>query len=283
MLAAGSWSREDDRVSSVLLVLHPTSPEVATLAKTAEAWCTARGHEVHTWDGSASPPAADFVVSLGGDGTMLRAVELALSCDIPVIGVNLGRMGYLAEVEPANLEPALERIFAGRYRLDERMVLDVRVERTDTSHFAFLALNEAIVEKTAPGHTIRVAVRIGGRPFLTYVADGLLTCTPTGSTAYNISARGPVASPLLRALILAPVAPHLVFDRSLVLGADEEVEMVLLDGHPAAAVIDGSRVVQLGSGDVVRCKGAEKPARLVTLGEHDFHAVLRSRFGLTDR
>lgn len=271
-------------MSSVLLVLHPHSQEATLLAETASAWCRARGHAVHLYEGpNGQVPKADFAMSLGGDGTMLRAVELALSLDIPVIGVNLGRMGYLAEVEPAGLEPALEAIFAGRYILEERMVLDVTVERADASRFNFLALNEAVVEKTGPGHTIRVAVRISGRSFLTYVADGLLVCTPTGSTAYNLSARGPVASPLLRALVLTPIAPHLVFDRSLVLGPDEDVEMVLLDGQKAAAVVDGAHVVALTAGDSVRCKTADRAARFISFGELDFHAVLRSRFGLTDR
>lgn len=284
MLAERAPSREDERVRSVLLVLHPQSREAASLAATARSWCESRGFAAHTWEGAAEElPEVDFALSLGGDGTMLRTVQLALARDIPVLGVNLGRMGYLAEVEPAGLEPALERIFAGRYQIEERMVLDVVVQKTTGGRFSFLALNEVIVEKTAPGHTIRVAVHIGGRPFLTYVADGLLACTATGSTAYNLSARGPVLSPRLRAVVLTPVAPHLVFDRSLVVEPSQPVEMVLLDGHPAAAVVDGSQVVPLEAGDSVVSRGADQPARLVTFGDLDFHGVLRSRFGLTDR
>jgi NAD+ kinase len=284
VLAEVSGSREDDPVTSVLLVLHPYSREAVTLAETARSWCEARGHSVHAWDGSSEEfPPSEVALSLGGDGTMLRAVQLALSRDMPVLGVNLGRMGYLAEVEPAGLEGALERIFAGDYLIEDRMVLAVEVEKSDASRFSFLALNEAILEKTAPGHTIRVAVRINGRPFLTYVADGLLASTPTGSTAYNLSARGPVASPRNRVMILTPIAPHLVFDRSLVLAAEEELEMVLLDGHPAAVVVDGSKVVPLSAGDSVRCRAADRPAKFISLGDLDFHAVLRARFGLTDR
>ncbi|MHB8244928.1 MAG: NAD(+)/NADH kinase [Acidimicrobiales bacterium] len=271
-------------MTSVLLVLHPKSEQAAALGSTARTWWETRGHEVVLWDDQLQEtPDVDIAISLGGDGTMLRTVQLALQRGVPVLGVNLGRMGYLAEVEPTSLESALDRIARGDYRVEHRMVLEVDVETAMHGSRRLLALNEVIVEKTAPGHTIRVGVAIGGRPFLTYVADGLLACTPTGSTAYNLSARGPVVSPMLRAIVLTPVAPHLVFDRSLVLEPDEAVQMSLLDGHPAAAVLDGSRVIPLGAGDSVTCRGAVESARLVTFGDLDFHAVLRSRFGLTDR
>jgi NAD+ kinase len=273
-------------VKSVLLVLHPRRDEAVALAATARAWWEARGATVTTWAGSADDPIpgeVDLAISLGGDGTMLRTVQLALRHETPVLGVNLGRMGYLAEVEPAGLEQALERIVADDFTIEDRMVLEVDVDCPGGSQQRLLALNEVIVEKTAPGHTIHVAVAIGGKPFLTYVADGLLACTPTGSTAYNLSARGPVVSPHLRAIVLTPVAPHLVFDRSLVLEPDESVEMTLLDGHEAAAVIDGSKVVPLEAGAHVACRGAPETARLVTFGAVDFHAILRSRFSLTDR
>lgn len=275
----------------VLLVLHPARHEAVALAATARTWLEAHGHEVAVYDDSLPEDAeVDFAISLGGDGTMLRTVQLALRRGAPVLGINLGRMGYLAEVEPAGLEPALARIVKGDYVVQERMVLEVEVDAGARSLPAgaappprLLALNEVIVEKTAPGHTIRVAVAIGGRPFLNYVADGLLACTPTGSTAYNLSARGPVVSPQLRAIVLTPVAPHLVFDRSLVLEPEEGVEMTLIDGHAAAAVIDGTILVPLAPGARVTCRAAEETAKLVTFGDFDFHTVLRSRFSLTDR
>lgn len=270
-------------MSSLLLVVHAGRPEALALAATARAWWEARGHTVTLWDEAAPAPVkADLAVSLGGDGTMLRTVQVTLEAAVPVLGVNLGRMGYLAEVDPVALEAAFERVAADDYYVEERMVLEVDV-RAGGGEARYLALNEAIVEKTAPGHTIHVAVSIGGKRFLTYVADGLLACTPTGSTAYNLSARGPVLSPRLRAMVLTPVAPHLVFDRSLVLGPDEDLEMTLLEGRAAAVVLDGSKVVPLAAGDSVTCRGAAERARLVTFGEVDFHAVLRDRFGIADR
>jgi NAD+ kinase len=126
-------------------------------------------------------------------------------------------------------------------------------------------------------------VAIGGKTFLTYVADGLLVCTPTGSTAYNLSARGPIVSPFMRAMVLTPIAAHLVFDRSLVLGPDEDVTLTMLDERKAALVLDGVGCLTLREGDSMTCRGASQPARFVTFAERDFLAVLRSRFRLADR
>jgi NAD+ kinase len=253
-------------------------------------WWEARDYAVVDTPPDQGPPVAtyDFAVSFGGDGTMLRTVQLALPGLTPVIGINLGRMGYLAEVEPVGMEAAFESLRKGDYKIEERMALEVAVHRApaaagDDDGDRFMALNEAIVERSAPGHTIRVAVDIAGRRFLTYVADGLLVCTPTGSTAYNLSARGPVVSPSLRALVLTPVAPHLVFDRSLVLGPEEPVTLTLLEGRSATLVLDGDRVNPLREGDAVVCTAADVAARFVTFGDRDFHAVLRSRFSLADR
>ncbi|MGH9292202.1 MAG: NAD(+)/NADH kinase [Acidimicrobiales bacterium] len=271
-------------MASVLLVVHPDRPAALSLAATARRWWESRGHSIVSEEGGE--PAGgldrlDLAVSLGGDGTMLRTVQLALPHRVPVLGVNLGRMGYLAEIEPGGMEAAFEGFARGELKVEERLMLEVTVATEGGG--TFVALNEAILEKTAPGHTIRVSVEISGRRFLTYVADGLLMCTPTGSTAYNLSARGPVVSPQLQAVVLTPVAPHLVFDRSLVLAPDEELTLTLVDGRPAAVVLDGSHIIPIGPGDTVTCRGSKEPARFATFGDRDFHALLRSRFGLADR
>ena len=184
----------------------------------------------------------DLAISLGGDGTMLRTVEAAFPRGVPVVGVNLGRMGYLTGVEPSGMEAAFELVAAGAYEVEDRMALEVVFRPAEPAAEATLSyhtLNEAIVERESHGHTIMVSVSIAGKPFLTYVADGLLVCTPTGSTAYNLSARGPVVSPLIKAMVLTPIAPHLVFDRSLVVEPDEELALTMLDERPAALVLDG--------------------------------------------
>jgi NAD+ kinase len=145
------------------------------------------------------------------------------------------------------------------------------------------ALNEAVLEKTLSGHTVRLAVAINDRPFTTYAADGLIVATPTGSTAYNLSARGPIVTPHYRALVITPVSAHMLFDRSLVLGPDETITIEVLAGPPAALVVDGRELACLTEGDVITCRAGAYDARLVTFGGHDFHAILKRKFGLADR
>jgi NAD+ kinase len=141
-----------------------------------------------------------------------------------------------------------------------------------------------VVEKgVPPGHTVRLAASIADRPFITYAADGILVATPTGSTAYNLSARGPIVSPHLRAIIVTPVSPHMLFDRPLVLGPSETVRLELLSGGPAVLVVDGSCLEHLAPGDAVVCRAGNHPARLVTFGRRDFHSILKAKFNLTDR
>ena len=266
---------------------HPSRPEARALADRAGRWLTDQGHRVVAaldGDGTASVDGADLVVSMGGDGTLLRAVVAALESGIPVLGVNIGRLGYLTQVEPDDLESALTSFLAGTYRVEERMTLEVTVTGPDGRRIARrMALNEATVEKTVPGHTVRIAAVIDDLPFVTYAADGLLVCTPTGSTAYNLSARGPVLSPRLRALVVTPVSPHMLFDRPLVLDPAERLRLQVLEPRTAVLVVDGITVCPLEPGAVVECAEGGRPARLITLGTRDFHAILRAKFHLADR
>lgn len=288
------------------------------LAESATEWLISRGHKVervlsdveHSHEEGERPVgiprstldegelgAVDLAVSLGGDGTMLRTVAMTASQGIPVFGVNLGHLGYLTEVEPSGLESALERFVAGDYRIEERMTLEVSVERGELAAALersletdivgnlepHLVLNDAVVERTVPGHTIRVATQIAGRHFVTYAADGLVVATPTGSTAYNLSVRGPIVSPQIQAIILSPIAPHMLFDRPLVLAPEEWLRLELAPPRPALLVLDGQRVTVLGPGDSVVCRPGTNTARIVTFGLRDFHAILRTRFHLADR
>lgn len=289
-------------MANVAFVTHPERPEAVALAGRMGTWLRDRGHQVRAAEGHAQPLVTDtgteadidLAVSFGGDGTMLRAVELASPAGVPVLGVNLGHLGYLTEVEPAGLQAALERFLAGDYGVEERMTLQVVVygeasaadveEGRASPTRSLVALNEMVVEKQVPpGHTVRLAASIADRPFITYVADGILVATPTGSTAYNLSARGPIVSPHLRALIVTPVSPHMLFDRPLVLGPSETVRLELASGGPAVLVVDGSCLEHLEPGDAVVCRAGSHPARLVTFGRRDFHAILKAKFNLTDR
>jgi NAD+ kinase len=293
-------------VSRVLIVAHHDRAEAATLAVSAVDWLRSHGHDACVEAGDAealdlvhlAPPAdvpfdatgADLVLSLGGDGTMLRAVALLDGAAVPLLGVNLGWLGYLTEIEPHALTTALERFTAGAdvgsWHLDERLMLDVTVTRAAADGAPagqWRALNEAVVEKSLPGHTVRLLASIDGEPFTSYAADGLIVATPTGSTAYSLSARGPVVSPRHRALLLTPVAPHMLFDRTLVLDPTERIDIEVM-GHRAATLsIDGRSVAELDEGDVVSCGPAAATARFVRFGERRYHQILKAKFGLTDR
>jgi NAD+ kinase len=274
-------------MSLIAFYARPDRAEAAALAVRATEWLTARGHrgvDALQPDGSVSVDGADLLVSLGGDGSLLHAVQSASAAGIPVLGVNLGRLGYLTQVEPADLEGALDRFLAGTHQVEDRMTLNVLATGPGGEVIAErTALNEATVEKTVPGHTIRIATSIDDRPFVIYEADGLLVATPTGSTAYNLSARGPLLSPRLRAIVLTPVSPHMLFDRPLVLEPTEQPQLEVLGPVAAVLVIDGVTITTLEPGSIVRCREGDRPARLVTFGRQDFHAILRSKFHLADR
>ena len=283
-----------------MIVAHHERQSAWELAETAADWLRGRGHEcwmptadaerfgLHDLAADDDPAGADLVLSLGGDGTMLRAVGLLDGAPVPLLGVNLGRLGYLTEIEAEEVEAALDRFVAGSdagtWHLDQRMMLAVTVTDAGGAELGtWRALNEAVVEKCESGHTVNLLVRIDGEPFTTYAADGLIVSTPTGSTAYSMSARGPVVSPKHRALLVTPVAPHMLFDRSLVLDPNEIVEIEMLPGRAASVVIDGRPVRELVTTNRVRCVPAVETARFVRFGVHHYHQVLKSKFGLLDR
>jgi NAD+ kinase len=282
-------------VGVVALVCHQLRPQATALARDAAAWLTERGHEVRLLENDAratglddlAHPAKDFAcgldlaISLGGDGTMLRTVDLVCAAGVPVLGVNVGHLGYLTEVEPEGLTDALTRFFAGAYAVEERMTLEVKVDVPDgASH---VALNEAVLEKTLSGHTVRLGLTLNDQAFTAYAADGLIIATPTGSTAYNLSARGPILSPHIRALVVTPVSPHMLFDRPLVLDTVDVIDIQVIGDRPAALVVDGRQIAILEAGDGVSCRAGPHDARLVTFGGRDFHRILKAKFGLADR
>ncbi|MEP7046281.1 MAG: NAD(+)/NADH kinase [Ilumatobacteraceae bacterium] len=287
-------------MTEVLLVAHHDRIEAAALARSAATWLAGHGHSAWMTPEDAEPlelldlvserkpESAGLALSLGGDGTMLRAVKMLAGAPVPIIGINIGLLGYLTEVEPAALTAALERWAAGsetgEWRIEERMMLDATLHRCGAEQTEmWTALNEGVVEKQEAGHTVRLLVRIDGATFTSYAADGLIISTPTGSTAYSLSARGPVVSPKHRALLLTPVSPHMLFDRSLVLDPDEQVEIEVIGHRPATLSIDGQTAASLAEGDIVAVRASASVARFVRFGERRFHQILKTKFGLADR
>jgi NAD+ kinase len=234
-------------------------------------------------DDDAFSRGLDLAISLGGDGTMLRTVDLAYECGAAVLGVNVGQMGYLTEVEPEDIDNALSRLITGEFEVEERMVLEVVVQSKGGTEGRWWALNETVIEKLRSGRLVRLEVWINGAFFTTYAADGVIIATPTGSTAYSFSARGPIVSPRHRCLLLTPVSPHMLFDRSLVLDAEEELRFVITDERSAIVTLDGRELGPLDAGDTVTCTAGPKPARIISFGPRDFHQILKTKFGLEDR
>jgi NAD+ kinase len=284
-------------MAAVGFVIHHQRAQAADLVGEAAAWLIERGHEVrlprvdaeiaglaqHGADDDQVAKGLDLAVSLGGDGTMLRCVDLVAGEGVPIIGVNVGQMGYLTDIDPAGTLAALDRFLAGERSIEVRMLLDVIVDRADGSRTSHLAFNEAVLEKTPMGHTVRLAVEVDDEFFTTYAADGLIVATPTGSTAYAFSARGPIVAPTHRALLLTPVSPHMLFDRTLVLEPSASLRL-LVQGHRTATLsVDGRNLGELQEGDSIICTAADRAARLVTFGDRDFLQILKAKFGLEDR
>lgn len=282
---------------SVVTLLTNLARETATTQATGlTRWLSAQGHTVRIPESEA--PAlgladsacadealgvgCDLAVSLGGDGSMLRAVQAVADHGVPVLGVNHGNLGYLTEVEPDGVEEAILAFFGGTHEIEERMRLDVQI-LTASGRIEARALNEAVLEKIHNGRTVQLGVSIDGEYFTTFAADGIVVATPTGSTAYSFSARGPIVDPGYRALLLTAVAPHMLFDRSLVLAPDSEIRVEVLADRPSELAVDGVETARLEPGDTVVCTASEIPARLVTFGRRDFHGILKSKFGLNDR
>src|SRR3984885_14271472 len=222
--------------------------------------------------GPEAAKGAELVIVLGGDGTLLRAAELARPSGTPLIGVNLGHVGFLAEAEPDGLTWTVDRLLAGEYRVEERMTLDV-VARDNGSEIASTwALNEVTVEKAARERMVEVIIEVDGRPLSRWGCDGVVFATPTGSTAYAFSAGGPVVWPEVEALLMVPLAAHALFARPLVVSprsvlAAEVIGRASGQGETSAAVLwcDGRRRVDLDSGARVEVRRGSEPVLLARL------------------
>jgi NAD+ kinase len=275
------------------IVVHQHRPAAVDYAKRARVWAKGNGVTLSMptsdakllgcedlgSDESDFGPGLDAGLSVGGDGTMLRTIDMLAPHGVPVLGINAGTLGYLTEIDPSDLESALDAWLNGDLEIQERMMLEVC---KDEVHLG-VALNELVVERANSGRTVALKTSISGRAFTTFYADGLIVGTPTGSTAYSLSAGGPIVEPDFEAILVTPVAPHMVFDRSLVLAPSTEVELQV-EGYRAAAVtLDGRQIALLQPGEKVLCRRSSTRAKLLVSGERNFHAILKEKFGLTDR
>lgn len=233
------------------------------------------GAEVVDVETDAPTAAPDIVLAVGGDGTMLAAVRQALVYDVPVLGFNLGTLGFLAHVEPDDHKTVVSLLIAGDYQIEERMTVTATVAGVTAS-----GVNDVVVEKLDTQRLVALAVSIDGAEFTTYRADGLIVATPTGSTAYAFSAGGPLVDPSLEALIFTPVASHSLFDRALVLPPTSEISVRIALDRSVHVTVDKNDLGHLVEGEVVTIRRGDESAKFVTFEKRAFPELVKSKFGL---
>lgn len=235
--------------------------------------------EAYAFDAKNRP---DIVIVLGGDGTMLRAARDFVEEEIPLLGVNLGSLGYLAEVEKANVEVALEKLINNDFFIEERMMLEGSILREGQIVARTMALNDIAVLKSLPFRAINFDVYVNGQYLKSYGADGVIVSTPTGSTGYNLSAGGPIVEPCADLLVMTPVCPHTINSRSIILAGEDEVYIEIKDakngGEQAAfAMSDGAAHFELKTNDSFVLRRSEKRTRIIKLKKESFLEILQKK------
>jgi NAD+ kinase len=267
---------------------NPYNERAPELLARGRAWCAAHG--VEAWDApgdereriGAELSNTDLVCVLGGDGTFLRTARAIGGSLVPALGINLGRVGFLAKVESDGLEGALDQFAAGDYRLEERFRLQARVVRPDGSTERHACLNEVVVARGSRVRMIQLEVVVSGSHLATYVADAVVVATPTGSTAYSFSAGGSILDPRLRNMVITPVAAYLSALHSVVAGEDHEVHLTLQEAHDGAVIsVDGQLDLPMRIGDRVEVSALAEPLRMVEpTGSTPFYDLLREKASL---
>lgn len=224
----------------------------------------------------------DIVIAFGGDGTILRAAGLAARAGVPILGVNLGGFGFLAELSTADLPSALPDLVAGRYELDERMMLQAEADHIDPD--ALLALNDVVVTTRGVARVLRLRVLVNGEHLASYPADGVIVATPTGSTAYSLSAGGPILHPKVDAVVITPISPHTFNARSVVVDRNDTVDVELtVPSQDATVTVDGRVGLSMGETWRVRVRRARQTTRFIRLRSSSFYSILRTKLAWGER
>jgi NAD+ kinase len=268
--------------------LNPYSERAPILLERGRAWCEANG--VDPWDAygdafeaiGAELETTDLVCVLGGDGTFLRTARAIGGSGVPALGINLGRVGFLAKVESEDLERALDQVEAGDYSLEDRFRIAARIVRADGTTEEHACLNEVVVARGMRVRMIQLEVEVAGSHLSTYLADAVVVATPTGSTAYSFSAGGSILDPRLRNMVITPVAAYLSPLHSVVAGEDHEVHLALRDAHGTALIsIDGQLDLPMAVGDRVEVRALPEPLRMIEpSGATPFYDLLRTKASL---
>jgi NAD+ kinase len=266
---------------------NPTSEMAVELREQALGWCSRRGlaawaepAEEAGWD-TARLADSDVLVVLGGDGTFLRAAQAVADTDVPILGINVGKVGFLSKVEQHDLEAVLGQLVEGDYELEPRLMLEVQVvpgDGRDDGASRHLALNEAAIVRGGRAQVMRLAVDVGDSRVATYVCDGVVVASPTGSTGYSFSAGGPIIEPTARSLVVTPIAAYLTPLRSSVVGPQHAVSVTVKAAHDCLVSIDGRVDVELQVGDRVEVRACERPISFIQpRGALPFWDLLRQK------
>ena len=277
------------RIQTAGMILKPNAPEIRDEYLRIRALFESRKIEVLLSETSARTihetgvpfetmvGQSDFLISLGGDGTLLSLVRRSYGWGKPVLGINAGNLGFLADIRLSEVEAFVDRLLTGDYQIDDRMMIEGYVQRANGARETFFALNDVVITSPKPSKMVQVNASIDGERFNSYRGDGLIISTPTGSTAYNLAAGGPVIYPLTKAFIITPVLAHsLTNQRPLVVPADFAIGLDT-ERYEAIAVVDGQEEYNLGEGDTVHIMGAKIGAQLIHRTERNYFAILRDK------
>ncbi len=276
---------------AVGLITNHDKSEAIAFAPRVVAWLEERGIGVRLDAGSATevgrPELAasdeelaelDLLITLGGDGTILAASRLAACTGVPILGVHMGRFGFIAESHPNDVQKHLDDLLAGRARLEERMMVQGEVVRGGEVVHTATGLNDVVINKGTMARLLHLRTSFGGDPVVRYPADGVIVATPTGSTAYALSAGGPLVEPTVQALVVVPICPHTLAARPLIVPADETVSVTVeIEDGEVLFMSDSTQVFPLASGDRVDIRRAARSTRIVAVRRSTFYQKVRKR------
>lgn len=222
---------------------------------------------------------ADLIIAIGGDGTMLFASRVAREAGTPILGINRGRLGFLADITPDEMFASVDSVLQGNYSIDSRQLLEVHLHQANGKEQIAYALNDVVLQRFGTGRMVDFETRVDGRYVNTHSGDGLIIATPTGSTAYSLSCGGPIIEPQLDAFVIVPVCPHTLTDRPIVISASQSIEVTLLerDDTKAEITVDGFSMGEIVAADKLRISAAKNRVTLLHPPAYDFYEILRSK------
>ncbi|NQY21892.1 MAG: NAD(+)/NADH kinase [Campylobacteraceae bacterium] len=273
------------QIKKVGIILKPNCPEIRTEYEIIKQHFLTANIEVVLEENSAKMISCieylsfsklckecDFLVSLGGDGTLISVARRSVKYDIAVLGINLGTLGFLTDISFRNVKNFINSLQKDIYKIDKRMMIEA-----SSNLNTFFAFNDIVISKKSISSMIRIKAMIDGKPFNSYYGDGVIISTPTGSSAYNLSAGGPLVHPMTEAFILTPIAPHSLTQRPLVLPASFEIEFTIVDSFGAVVIVDGQEIYQIEQNETIKIKMSDKKAKLIHREDRNYFEVLSEK------